>query len=99
MLPEKFLFLMLLEYNSCFQNKTSLRAERERGHAPRLDYTPCSKIRKKVQFNLAVDVTTLIHTLFNIRTLLYSLTIEQFLMHPFSTCASLHLALVSKIAL
>ena len=34
-----------------------------------------------------------------IRTLLYSLTIEQILMHPFSTSASLRLALVSKIAL
>ena len=32
-------------------------------------------------------------------TLLYRLTIEQFLMHPLSICASLCSALVSKIAL
>ena len=46
-----------------------------------------------------VIVLSLVHTLFIISILLYSLTIEQFLMYPFSVRASCHSALVSKIAL
>ena len=41
----------------------------------------------------------ILHTIFIISTLIYSLTIEEFLIHSFSMCASLPLALVSKIAL
>ena len=36
---------------------------------------------------------------FETRALLYGLTIEQFLMHPFSICASLCSAFVSKMPL
>ena len=56
------------------------------------------KIRVISTFEINHAITDA-HTLFIISTLLYSLTIEQFMMHLFSMHALLHPALVSKIAL
>ena len=60
------------------------------------------KFKKTLITDFEVILQPLVHTFAIISTLyiyIYSLTIEQFLMHPFSMCMSLRLALVSKIAL
>ena len=57
------------------------------------------EFQKNVDLVFQVIMQPLVYTLFNISTLLYSLTIEQFLMQCFSMCATLHSALVSKSAL
>ena len=58
------------------------------------------KSEEKWQKTLILDVDVIqppMHTFIIISTLLYSLTVEQFLMHLFFMCAPLCLAIVSKI--
>ena len=58
------------------------------------------KLIKNVDFVcLWGNVQPIVPPLYFIGTLLYSLTIKQFLMYPLSTCALLHSALVLKFAL